>query len=97
MLQSSSILPVKKWMILHGIASKALKAIQAGYFSDQILPVEIPEGRKGTRIFDTDEHPRDTPREKLAKLRPAFKADGVITAANSSGINDGAGISDDAS
>ncbi|MEX6233251.1 thiolase family protein [Providencia hangzhouensis] len=69
---------------------KALKAIQAGYFADQILPVEIPEGRKGTRIFDTDEHPRDTPREKLAKLRPAFKADGVITAANSSGINDGA-------
>ncbi|HHE6469111.1 TPA: acetyl-CoA C-acyltransferase [Providencia rettgeri] len=69
---------------------KALNAIQAGYFADQILPVEIPEGRKGTRIFDTDEHPRDTPREKLAKLRPAFKADGVITAANSSGINDGA-------
>ncbi|EPO5263903.1 thiolase family protein [Providencia rettgeri] len=69
---------------------KALKAIQAGYFADQILPVEIPEGRKGTRIFDTDEHPRDTPRDKLAKLRPAFKADGVITAANSSGINDGA-------
>ncbi|EJD6049139.1 thiolase family protein [Providencia rettgeri] len=69
---------------------KALKAIQAGYFVDQILPVEIPEGRKGTRIFDTDEHPRDTPRDKLAKLRPAFKADGVITAANSSGINDGA-------
>lgn len=69
---------------------KALKAIQAGYFSDQILPVEKPEGRKGTRIFDTDEHPRDTPREKLAKLRPAFKTDGVITAANSSGINDGA-------
>lgn len=69
---------------------KALKAIQAGYFADQILPVEIPEGRKGTRIFDTDEHPRDTPRDKLAKLRPVFKADGVITAANSSGINDGA-------
>lgn len=69
---------------------KALKAIEAGYFKDQILPMEIQEGRKGTRIFDTDEHPRDTPREKLAKLRPAFKADGVITAANSSGINDGA-------
>ncbi|MEQ4674734.1 thiolase family protein [Providencia vermicola] len=69
---------------------KALKAIEAGYFKEQILPMEIQEGRKGTRIFDTDEHPRDTPREKLAKLRPAFKADGVITAANSSGINDGA-------
>ena len=69
---------------------KALKAIQAGYFTEQILPLEVQEGRKGSRIFDTDEHPRDTPREKFAKLSPAFKQDGVITAANSSGINDGA-------
>ncbi|STW72321.1 3-ketoacyl-CoA thiolase [Klebsiella michiganensis] len=46
--------------------------------------------KKATRLFATDEHPRDTPREKLAALRPAFKADGVVTAANSSGINDGA-------
>jgi acetyl-CoA C-acetyltransferase len=50
----------------------------------------VPDGKKATRLFATDEHPRDTPREKLATLRPAFKADGVVTAANSSGINDGA-------
>ncbi|WP_130835724.1 thiolase family protein [[Erwinia] mediterraneensis] len=69
---------------------KALKAIAAGHFRDQILALQVPDGKKGTRTFDTDEHPRDTPREKLATLRPAFKADGVVTAANASGINDGA-------
>ncbi|WP_142524036.1 thiolase family protein [Raoultella ornithinolytica] len=70
---------------------KALKAIKEGYFKDQILPIEVPEGRKGTRLFDTDEHPRDTPREKFSQLRPAFKKEGgTVTAANASGINDGA-------
>lgn len=69
---------------------KALTAIQQGLFREQILPLDVPDGKKGTRSFDTDEHPRDTSREKLASLRPAFKKDGVITAANSSGINDGA-------
>lgn len=69
---------------------KALKAIAEGRFREQILALQVADGKKGTRTFDTDEHPRDTPREKLAALRPAFKADGVITAANSSGINDGA-------
>ncbi|MFX5313740.1 hypothetical protein ABTD10_20395, partial [Acinetobacter baumannii] len=59
-------------------------------FREQILALEVPDGKKATRLFATDEHPRDTPREKLAALRPAFKADGVVTAANSSGINDGA-------
>ena len=69
---------------------KALKAIAEGRFREQILALEVPDGKKATRLFATDEHPRDTPREKLATLRPAFKADGVVTAANSSGINDGA-------
>lgn len=68
---------------------KALAAIKAGYFTEQILPMEIREG-KTTRVFDTDEHPRDTPREKFAQLKPAFKKDGTVTAATSSGINDGA-------
>ncbi|MDJ1653755.1 thiolase family protein [Raoultella sp. Ech2A] len=69
---------------------KALKAIELGRFREQILALEVPDGKKATRWFDTDEHPRDTPRAKLAALRPAFKKDGAITAANSSGINDGA-------
>lgn len=69
---------------------KALNAIAEGRFREQILGIEVPESKKATRLFDTDEHPRNTPREKFASLRPAFKADGVITAANSSGINDGA-------
>ncbi|HHC1625171.1 TPA: acetyl-CoA C-acyltransferase [Klebsiella pneumoniae] len=69
---------------------KALKAIAEGRFREQILALEVPDGKKATRLFATDEHPRDTPREKLATLRPAFKADGVVTAGNSSGINDGA-------
>ncbi|PKH25233.1 acetyl-CoA C-acyltransferase [Enterobacterales bacterium CwR94] len=69
---------------------KALSAIAEGRFRDQILALDVPDGKKATRRFDTDEHPRDTAREKLATLRPAFKADGVVTAANSSGINDGA-------
>lgn len=69
---------------------KALAAIKAGHFEAQILPLEIREG-KNTRIFDTDEHPRDTPKEKYAQLKPAFKKDGTVTAATSSGINDGAG------
>lgn len=68
---------------------KALAAIKAGHFKDEIIPVEIKEG-KTSRIFDTDEHPRDTPRDKFAQLKPAFKKDGVVTAATSSGINDGA-------
>lgn len=68
---------------------KALAAIEAGYFKDEIIPVEVKEG-KTTHIFDTDEHPRDTPRAKYSQLKPAFKKDGTVTAATSSGINDGA-------
>jgi acetyl-CoA C-acetyltransferase len=70
---------------------KAIEAIDAGRFKDEIVPVEIPQ-RKGTPlIFDTDEAPRrDTTLEALARLRPAFKKDGIVTAGNSPGITDGA-------
>ena len=71
---------------------RAVAAIEAGRFDDQIVPVEVA-GRKGeTTTVGRDEHPRaDTSAEALAKLRPAFKADGgSVTAGNSSGINDGA-------
>lgn len=68
---------------------KALKAIAEVAFASRSWPLRCRTA-KATRLFATDEHPRDTPREKLATLRPAFKADGVVTAANSSGINDGA-------
>jgi acetyl-CoA C-acetyltransferase len=69
---------------------RAAHAISQGHFKSQIVPVEIPT-RKGVTLFDTDEHVRgDTTREGLAKLKPAFKKDGVVTAGNASGINDGA-------
>ena len=68
---------------------KALAAIAAGKFKDEIVPITY-KTRKGEVIFDTDEHPRKTSLEKLAKLRPAFNADGTVTAGNASGINDGA-------
>ncbi len=68
-------------------------AQEAGRFSEEVMAVEVPEGRKGeTTLFAKDEHPRpDTTLEKLAKLKPAFRAGGSVTAGNSSGINDGAG------
>jgi len=70
---------------------KAVKAIENGYFKDEIVPVEV-KTKKGTVIFDTDEHPKPgTTVETLAKLKPAFKKDGgTVTAGNASGINDGA-------
>jgi acetyl-CoA acetyltransferase family protein len=64
----------------------------AGRFADEVVPVEVPDG-KGMRTVDTDEHPRpDTTLESLGSLKPAFKRDasGSVTAGNSSGINDGA-------
>ena len=64
-------------------------AIADGLFKTEIAPVEIKD-RKETRIFDTDEHPRATTAETLAKLRPAFDPAGTVTAGNASGINDGA-------
>lgn len=71
--------------------AKAAAAIAAGKFVDEIVPVMIPQ-RKGDPIaFAKDEHPKpDTTVESLAKLRPAFKKDGTVTAGNASGINDGA-------
>jgi acetyl-CoA C-acetyltransferase len=69
---------------------RAANAIAKGWFKDQILPIEIRE-RKGTRVFDTDEHVRtDATPENFARLRPVFRKDGTVTAGNASGINDGA-------
>ena len=68
---------------------RACRAMAAGWFRDEIIPVEIKE-KKGVRIVDTDEHPRaDTSMESLSSLRPAFKKDGTVTAGNASGLNDG--------
>lgn len=71
---------------------KALAAIAAGRFRDEIVPLTVPQGRKKPSIvFDTDEFPRETSLEKLAALRPAFQPEGgTVTAGNSSGRNDGA-------
>ncbi|MHC4976866.1 MAG: thiolase family protein [Planctomycetota bacterium] len=69
-------------------------AHEHGRFTDELLPVEIPQRKGEPVVFDTDEHPRpDTTIEKLAKLRPVFAKDdkGTVTAGNSSGVNDGAG------
>lgn len=69
---------------------KAAAAIEAGKFADEIVPVEVTEGKK-TFLFEKDEFPRpDTTLEKLAKLRPAFKEGGTVTAGNACGRNDGA-------
>ncbi len=69
---------------------RAVAAMEEGRFKDEIVPVEVKAGRE-TKVVDTDEHPRaDTTLEALAKLRPAFKEGGVVTAGNASGINDGA-------
>ncbi|MCF0122092.1 MAG: acetyl-CoA C-acetyltransferase [Lachnospiraceae bacterium] len=69
---------------------KACDAIKVGKFKDEIVPIEIKK-KKETVIFDTDESPRPgTTAESIAKLRPAFKKDGIVTAANASSINDGA-------
>jgi acetyl-CoA C-acetyltransferase len=66
------------------------KAAEAGKFNEEIVPIQIPQ-RKGDPIeFNKDEYPRETSLEKLGSLKPAFKADGTVTAGNSSGINDGA-------
>ncbi len=72
---------------------KAIKAIEEGKFKDEIVPIELKDRKGNITIFDTDEHPKKgTSLEGLAKLRPAFKKDGSVTAGNSSGINDGAAI-----
>jgi 3-oxoadipyl-CoA thiolase len=70
---------------------RAIAAIDAGRFRDEILQVEIPTGKGASEPFAVDEQPRrDTTLERLAKLKPAFREGGSVTAGNSSGINDGA-------
>lgn len=68
---------------------RAAEAIASGRFKDEIVPVVI-KTKKGEQVFDTDEHPRATTREKMATLASSFKKDGTVTAGNASGINDGA-------
>ena len=80
---------------------RAAAAIEAGRFKEEIVPVPVPQRKAPPRWVDTDEHPRieidadgkvhlTTSAEGLARLRPAFRADGTVTAGNASGINDGA-------
>lgn len=69
--------------------TRAARAIAEGRFRDQIAPIEIA-GRKGTVVFDTDEHPKATSLDALAGLRAVFQKDETVTAGNASGINDGA-------
>jgi acetyl-CoA acetyltransferase family protein len=79
---------------------RACVAINEGYFKTEIVPVPVPQRRGNPLMVDTDEHPRiqktengyvlDTSLEQLAKLRPAFRQGGTVTAGNSSGLNDGA-------
>jgi 3-oxoadipyl-CoA thiolase len=79
---------------------RAVAAIDAGRFRPEIVPVPVPQKRGDPVMFDTDEHPRyrkqgdryllDTSLDQLAKLKPAFRKDGTVTAGNASGMNDGA-------
>jgi len=70
---------------------RAVAAIDSGKFSEEIMPVLIPQRKGEPKLFNTDERPRrDTSLEALSRLRPAFKKDGTVTAGNSSGLNDGA-------
>lgn len=70
---------------------RAAAAMEAGLFREEIVPVPVPAGKGETRLVDTDEHPRPgTTMEQLAKLKPAFRKGGTVTAGNSSGVNDGA-------
>src|SRR5574341_1876260 len=69
----------------------AIAAIDSGRFAEEITPVKIPQRKGDSKIVDTDERPRrDTTLESLAKLKPAFREGGTVTAGNSSGLNDGA-------
>ena len=71
--------------------NKAEAAIKAGKFKEEIVPIAVPQPKGEPVLFDTDEFPRfRTTKETLAKLKPAFKKDGTVTAGNASGINDGA-------
>lgn len=72
---------------------KYQQAHEAGKFKNEITPVQVPQGKEESVLFEKDEHPRATSIEKLASLKPAFKEGGSVTAGNSSGINDGAAAS----
>jgi 3-oxoadipyl-CoA thiolase len=72
-----------------GSQQKYAEAFSAGKFLDEIVPIKVPAGKESFD-FDKDEHPRLSPMDKLATLKPAFLKDGTVTAGNSSGINDGA-------
>src|SRR5262249_33341063 len=70
---------------------RALHAIDAGHFREEIVPVEVAQRKGPSFVFDTDEFPRTRPApDVMGTLRPAFKKDGTVTAGNASGINDGA-------
>jgi acetyl-CoA C-acetyltransferase len=69
---------------------RAREAIEKGVFKEEIVPILVPQRKGDPLVFDTDERPMDTSVEKMAKLRPAFKKDGTVTAGNASGINDAA-------
>jgi acetyl-CoA C-acetyltransferase len=71
-----------------GSQEKAQAAIENGRFEDEITPIEVPQRKGDPLIFAVDEHPRMTNLEALARLKPAFKKDGTVTAGNASGIND---------
>jgi len=74
----------------HRTQEKYQAAHDAGRFTNEIVPVSVPQRKADPLLFDKDEHPRLSSVEKLASLRPAFKEGGTVTAGNSSGINDGA-------
>lgn len=69
---------------------KALRSIREGLFKDEIVPVEVPQKKGEPKLFEVDEHPRETSLEALSKLPPVFKKGGRTTAGNASGIADGA-------
>lgn len=69
---------------------KYAAALSADKWKDEIVPISVPVGKKEMKLVDTDEHPRLSTFDQLSKLKPAFAADGTVTAGNSSGINDGA-------
>jgi len=73
-----------------GSYQKALKAQREGLFKEEILPIQVPQGRREPLLIEEDEEPKRVSFEKLPQLAPAFKKEGVITAGNASSINDGA-------
>ncbi|MFC4637435.1 acetyl-CoA C-acetyltransferase [Deinococcus hohokamensis] len=71
--------------------NRAAAALEGNFFADELVSVEVP-GKKGPTVFGRDEYPRASTAEALAKLKPAFKKDGTVTAGNASGLNDGAAM-----